>query len=68
MTCTAHAITEFSIPEAKAKPLGFAGRLFAALRRDPAEKLELEGLSDHRLRDLGLADGRAAAPRDRLRD
>ena len=43
---------------------GFWGRLLA--RRLP--RLDLDGLSAHRLRDLGFSDGRAAAPRDQLRD
>ena len=37
-------------------------------RRNRAAKLELASLSDHMLRDLGLAGGRTAPPRDILRD
>lgn len=32
------------------------------------DRLDLETLSEHHLRDLGFIDGRAAPPRDPLRD
>ena len=41
---------------------GFEG-LFRTVPR-----LDVDGLSDHLLRDLGLADGRAGIPRDRMWD
>jgi len=66
MTCTC-TTPEFSIVESK--PSGFAQRLFSAFRRlQPLERLDLERLNSHQLRDLGLADGRAAVPRDLIRD
>jgi uncharacterized protein YjiS (DUF1127 family) len=67
MTCDVHAVTEFSIVESK--PSSFARRLISAFRRlRPLQRLDLDGLSSHQLRDLGLADGHAAPPRDLIRD
>jgi hypothetical protein len=65
MTCTSCTDTDFVVA---AKP-GFVSRLLAAFGPfRTISRLEVEGLSLHRLRDLGLADGRAAAPRDRMWD
>jgi uncharacterized protein YjiS (DUF1127 family) len=66
MTCT--TCTDLDLPAAP-KAAGLAARLLTALGRlRPAERLDLESLSCHRLRDLGLADGREAGPRDYMRD
>lgn len=67
MTCTACTAAEISLVETKRSSL--AGRLLSALGRLwPPERLHLKGLSAHQLRDLGLADGRAATPRDPIWD
>jgi hypothetical protein len=57
-----------SLPPARAaRPFGgLLARLFAPRATPP--RLDAEGLSAHRLRDLGFADGRLAPPRDPLRD
>lgn len=66
MTCTTCTDLAFS---AAPKAPGLAARLIMALGRLlPAERLDLDSLSSHRLRDLGLADGREAGPRDYMRD
>ena len=66
MTCTTCTDLDF---DAVPKTPGLAARLLTALSRlRPAERLDLDSLSGHRLRDLGLADGREARPRDRMRD
>jgi uncharacterized protein YjiS (DUF1127 family) len=66
MTCTTRPDLAFA--EVSKAP-GIAARLLTALGRlRPAERLNLESLSCHQLRDLGLADGREAGPRDRMRD
>jgi len=38
------------------------------LRPAKTQKLDIESLSDHLRRDLGLAGGRASPPRDIFRD
>jgi hypothetical protein len=66
MTCTTCPDVAF---DALPKAPGLAVRLFTALGRlRPAERLDLDSLSCHQLRDLGLADGREMAPRDDMRD
>lgn len=59
-----------SSPAARARATrpfrGWLARLAAP--RPALTRLGTEGLSEHRLRDLGFADGRPAAPRDPLRD
>ncbi len=66
MTCTACTDLEFAVAP---KAPGFAARLLSAFGRlRPVERLDLDSLSCHQLRDLGLADGRAAGPRDYMRD
>ena len=66
MTCTTCPDLDLAAPP---KVPGFAARLFTALGRfRPAERLDLASLSCHQLRDLGLADGREAGPRDYMRD
>ncbi len=66
MTCT--TCNDLDLAVAPKNP-GIAARLLAALGRlRPAERLDLDSLSCHRLRDLGLADGREAGPRDHMRD
>ena len=66
MTCT--TCPDLAFAEAPKAP-GIAARLLTALGRlRPAERLDLDSLSCHRLRDLGLADGREAGPRDCMRD
>jgi len=66
MTCTTCTDLDFA---AAPKQLGIAARLLTALGRlRPAERLDLDSLSCHRLRDLGLADGRDTGPRDLIRD
>ncbi|MFN0194943.1 MAG: hypothetical protein ACKVP5_23680 [Aestuariivirga sp.] len=66
MTCT--TCSDLDYPDTPKAP-GFAARLFSALGRlRPAERLDLDSLSCHRLRDLGLADGRDMALRDAMRD
>jgi hypothetical protein len=65
MTCTSCTDADFVVA---AKP-GFVGRLLAAFEGfRTVPRLEVDSLSDHQLRDLGLADGRTAAPRDRMWD
>jgi hypothetical protein len=67
MTCTTCTDADFVAVETK--PAGLASRLlsvFSGFR--PIARLEVERLSAHQLRDLGLADGRAAPSRDRMRD
>jgi uncharacterized protein YjiS (DUF1127 family) len=67
MTCTTCTAAEISLVESK-RP-GLAGRLLSALRQlRPLPRLDLDRLSRHQLRDLGLDDGHAAAPRDLIRD
>jgi hypothetical protein len=66
MTCTSCPDADFVVV---AKP-GFIGRLlegFEGLFRT-VPRLDVDGLSDHLLRDLGLADGRAGILRDRMWD
>ena len=66
MTCTTCPDVAFA---ALPKTPGLAARLLTTLGRlRPAERLDLDRLSCHQLRDLGLADGREAMPRDRMRD
>ena len=66
MTCTTCPDVAFA---ALPKTPGLFARLLTALGRlRPAERLDLDSLSCHRLRDLGLADGRDAGPRDYRRD
>lgn len=66
MTCT--ACTELEFAAAPRVP-SIAARLLAALGRlRPAARLDLDSLSCHLLRDLGLADGREAGPREYMRD
>ena len=66
MTCT--TCTDLDLA-AVPQNHGIAARLLAALGRLwPEERLDLDSLSSHRLRDLGLADGRQAGPRDYMRD
>ncbi|MBA3516511.1 MAG: hypothetical protein H0T75_02420 [Rhizobiales bacterium] len=43
-------------------------RWLAGLRPAKTQKLDIESLSDHLRRDLGLAGGRASPPRDIFRD
>jgi hypothetical protein len=64
MTCTSCTDADFVVA---AKP-GFIGRLLEAFEGlfRTAPRLDVDGLSDHLLRDLGLADGRAGIPRDRM--
>ena len=66
MTCTTCPDLDYAeVPKAP----GIAARLLAALGRlRPAQRLDLDSLSCHQLRDLGLADGREAGPRDYMRD
>ena len=55
MTCA--TCTDLDLPAAP-KAAGLAARLLTALGRlRPAERLDLESLSSHRLRDLGLTQG-----------
>jgi uncharacterized protein YjiS (DUF1127 family) len=66
MTCATCTDLDFA-PVHRAP--GLASRLVSALvRLRPAARLDLESLSVHQLRDLGLSDGRAAAPRNGWRD
>lgn len=66
MTCTTCPDVAFA---ALPKAPGLAARLLTAIGRlRPAERLDLDSLSRHRLRDLGLADGRETGPRDYRRD
>jgi hypothetical protein len=66
MTCTC---TELDVVVAAPKSSGLAGRLLSALNSfRPAPTLDLERLSAHQRRDLSLADGRAAGPRDWMLD
>ncbi len=66
MTCT--TCTDLDLAAAP-KTFGIGARLLAALGRlRPAERLNLDSLSCHQLRDLGLADGRDAGPRDYMQD
>ena len=63
MTCTSCTDVDFVVA---AKP-SFASRLlatFAGFRT--LARLDVNGLSDHLLRDLGLADGHAGIPPDRM--
>ena len=66
MTCA--TCTDLDLVLAPQTP-GIAARLLAALGRlRPAERLDLDSLSCHQLRDLGLADGRDGGPRDCMWD
>lgn len=66
MTCAPCPDLAFAVPP---RAPGIAARLFSALGRlRPAERLDLDSLSRHQLRDLGLADGRDMALRDAMRD
>ena len=66
MTCA--TCTDLDLVLAPKNP-GIAARLLAAFGRlRPAERLDLDSLSCHQLRDLGLADGRDGRPRDYMWD
>lgn len=66
MTCTTCASADFAAPAPAPGLLGRLLEVWAPFRT--ISRLDVEGLSAHQLRDLGLADGRAAAPRDRMWD
>jgi len=56
------------VPNRPAAEPGFGFLRWLSLRRRRLHRLDLGGLSEHRLRDLGFLDGRGAPPRDPLRD
>ena len=66
MTCTTCPEIQFA---AVPRTPSFAARMLAVLGRlRPTERLDLESLSYHRLRDLGLADRWESGPRHHMWD
>ena len=66
MTCA--TCTDLDLTLAPKTP-GITARLLTALGRlRPTARLDLDSLSRHQLRDLGLADGRDGGPRRHMWD
>jgi hypothetical protein len=65
MTCTSCTDVDFAVAP---KPSFLSSLLAAFGPFRSVARLDVDGLSLHQLRDLGLADGRTAAPRDRMWD